>query len=282
MIKRGDCSELLLAADAARASQQGDLASALASACAPDKLTELVDKSAPEQSLLWCGRAAAAQVKGCEAARIDELASRLNPHLTLGPPDASTPLDPLLGSALDQAGKDLNLAWNADHPDVIVGKLTVAVDHSTSSTTAAAADAKGKQVRVPATLHRFLAKAEAQVELGSKTRTLRAQDEARDTTWAAALKLGVAARPDPAVPSEDELKKRAAIAWLRALAKALAASPPEGVEVNDAKTCAAYGLSLNLNSGDPGAAARGAGEPGKVAACERILGEPPGAGIPVP
>jgi hypothetical protein len=282
MIRRGDCAELLMAADAARASQQLELAAALATGCSADKLSELVDKSAPEQGLLWCGRAAAAVAKGCEPLRIDELASRLYPHLTLGPPDGSTPLDPLLGAALDQIGKDLNLSWNAQEPDVIVGTLTVAVDHATSSTTAGVADAKGRQVRVPATLHRFVAKAEAQVELGTKTRTLRAQDEARDTTWEASPRLAVAARFEPNVPPEAELKKRAAVAWLRALAKALAANPPEGVDVNDGKGCVAYGLSLNLNSGDPAAAAHGVGEPAKIAACEKLLGEPAGAGIPVP
>jgi hypothetical protein len=282
MIQRGDCAELLLAADAARASQQPELATALATACSADKLSELTDKSAPEQGLLWCGRAAAAGAKGCEPLRVAELASRLNPRLTLGPPDASTPPDPLLGAALEQIGKDLNLSWDAQEPDVIVGKLSVTVDHATSSATASVADAKGKQVRVPATLHRFVAKAEAQVELGTKTRTLRAQDEARDTTWEASPRQAVAARFEPSVPPEAELKKRAAVAWLRALAKALAASPPEGVDVNDAKGCVAYGLSLNLNSGDPGAAARGAGEPAKIAACEKLLGEPAGAGIPVP
>jgi hypothetical protein len=282
MIQRGDCAELLLAADAARASQQPELAAALASACSADKLSELVDKSAPEQGLLWCGRAAAAGARGCEPLRVDELASRLNPHLTVGPPDASTPPDPLLGAALDQIGKDLNLAWNAEDPDVIVGQLTVVVDHSTGSTTASVADAKGRQVRVPATLHRFVAKAEAQVELGTKTRTLRAQNEARDITWEAAPRLAVAARFEPSVPPEAELKKRAAVAWLRALAKALAANPPEGVDVSDAKGCVAYGLSLNLNSGDPAAAAHGAGEPARIAACEKLLGEPAGAGIPVP
>jgi hypothetical protein len=84
------------------------------------------------------------------------------------------------------------------------------------------------------------------------------------------------------VPPADELKKRAAIAWLRVLAKTLAASPPEAVDVTDDKGCVAYGLSLNLTSGDPGAAANGLGDPAKVATCEKLLGAPAGAGIPVP
>jgi hypothetical protein len=282
MMKRGDCGELLKAADAARAASQPELAADLASACTPDKLAELVDRSAPEQGLLWCGRAAAAGQKGCEQPRIAELAAQLNPHLTLGPSDESTPLDPLLGLALGQVGKDLNLSWSAQDPDVIVGRLSVVIDHSTTATTATASDLKGRKVRVPATQHRFVAKVEAQVALGSKTRTLRAQEEARDNTWEAAPRLAVAARFEPYVPAPDELKKRATVAWLRTLAKALAANPPEGVQVNDAKGCVAYGLSLNLNSGDPAAAAQGAGEPARIAACEQLLGEPAGAGIPVP
>ncbi len=79
MMKRGDCAELLKAADAARAAAQPELAADLAAACTPDKLAELVDKSAPEQGLLWCGRAAAAGQKGCEQPRIAELAAQLNP-----------------------------------------------------------------------------------------------------------------------------------------------------------------------------------------------------------
>jgi hypothetical protein len=282
MMKRGDCKELLLAADAARAREETELAAGLATACPANKLAELAEKSPPEQALLWCGRAAAAGAKACEAQRIEELASRLNPHLELGPPDPGTPLDPLLGAALDQAGKDLNFAWEAEEPDVIVGKLTVIVEHTTSSTSASVADARGKQVRVPATLHRFVARAEAQVELGSKTRTLRVQVEARDTTWVAEPRLAVAARFEPNVPPKVELKKRAVVAWLHVLSKALTANPPEGVDVADAKGCVAYGLSLNLSSGDPSAAARGLGEPAKIAACEKLLGEPAGAGIPVP
>src|SRR5438067_2512517 len=258
MIKRADCSELLLAADAARAAQQPELAAELGAACTQDKLFELAGKAPPEQALLWCGRAAAAAQKGCEPARVAELAAKLSPALTLGPSDPATLLDPLLGAALSEIGKDLNLSWNAEHPDVIVGKLNVTLDHATTSTTTMVADASGKKVRIPAMQHRFLAKADAQVELGSKTRTLRAQDEARDLTWEAAPRQAVAARFEPNVPPPDELKKRAALAWLRTLAKALAANPPEGLQVNDARSCVAYGLSLNLNSGDPGAAARGA------------------------
>jgi hypothetical protein len=282
MIKRADCAELLMAADAARARKQPDLAADLASACPADRLAALVDQAPPAQALLWCGRAAAVEQKGCTAARVAELLAKLNPHFTIGPSDESTPLDPLLGAALDALGKDLNLSWDPHDPGVVVGKLVVTVEHGTSSISATVSDAKGKKVRVPATQHRFVARAEAQVVLGSKTRTLRALEEARDLTWDAAPKLAVAAKFEPAVPPEAELKKRAALAWLRALARALAANPPEGVEVNDEKGCVAYGLSLNLTSGDPSAAAHGAGDPAKVAACEKLLGEPPGAGIPVP
>src|SRR5262245_50528149 len=188
MIKRGDCAELLRAADAARAQGQPDAASDLAAACATDKLMALTQSEPPAQALLWCGRAAAAGQKGCDAQRVSELAAKLNPHLTLGPPDAQTQPDPLFAWALDQIGKDLNLSWNAEQPDVIVGKLSVTLDHSTGATVATVPDAKGGKQRVPATQHRFLARAEAQVELGEKTRVLHAAEEARDATWEAVPK----------------------------------------------------------------------------------------------
>jgi hypothetical protein len=282
MRKRSDCAELLRAADAARAQKEPEMAAELAAACPQDQLLALADSAPPAEALLWCGRASAAGRKGCDAQRVSEWAARLRPHLKIGPPDESTQPHPLLAAALEQAGKDLNLSWDAANPDVIVGKLSISLDHVTGSTTAVVSDAKGGKVRLPATQHRFVARAEAQVELGGKTRTLRAVEEARDTTWEAAPRLAVAAKFEPSVPPPEELKKRAALAWLRALAKALAASPPEGLAIKDEKSCVAYGLSLNLSSGDPGAAASGAGEPAKVAACEQILGEPAGAGIPVP
>lgn len=287
LMKRADCAELLKAADAARARGQPDLAGELSSACPQDKFLALVDAAAdPAAALLWCGRAKAAQpLEGkpaCDAKRTAELAGRLSPHLTLGPPDTETAPDPLLQGALDAAGKDLNLSWDAADPDVIVGRLNVVVEHLTTSTVATVTDAKGNKQRVPATQHRFVAKADAQAELGGKTRVLRASEEVRDLTWNAVPRQAVAAKFEPAVPPQDELKKRAATAWLRALAKGLAASPPEAVDVTDARGCVAYGLSLNLTSGDSGAAASGNGDPLKIAACERLLGEPAGAGVPVP
>ena len=282
MLKRADCAELLRAADEARAKGQTEVAADLAAGCPQDKLLLLVASAPAAQALLWCGRAQAAQQKGCDGQLVSELAAKLNPHLTLGPADPATPPDPLLTGALDLLGKEMNFSWNADAPDVIVGKLAVTIDHFTSATVASVLDAKGGKQRVPATQHRFVAKAEAQVELGQKTRTLHATEEARDTTWEAAPKLAVAAKFEPSVPPEDELRKRAVLSWLRALAKALAAEPPEGVQISDDKGCVAYGLSLNLTSGNPAAAAAGLGDPAKVAACEKLLGEPAGAGIPVP
>src|SRR3954471_3602341 len=93
---RGDCAQLLRAADAARAGGEPDVASELASACSPASLAALVEAAPPAQALLWCGRATAAGQKGCDAKRVGELAARLNPHLTLGPGDEGTPEDPLL------------------------------------------------------------------------------------------------------------------------------------------------------------------------------------------
>jgi hypothetical protein len=280
-VARADCAGLLHAADAARADGDPELASELASACPPAELMKLVEAAPPAQALLWCGRAAAGR-NGCEANMVGALAARLNPHLTLGPPDESTPEDPLLAAALGELGKDLNLSWDAEDPAVVIGKLVVTLDHVTGSTSALVANAKGKEQRVAATQHRFVARVEAQVDLAGKTRTLRAAEEARDTTWNASPALLVAAKFEPSVPTADELKRRAVLSWVRTLAKALAAAPPEAVDVTDEKGCVAYGLSLNLASGDPAAARNGAGEPARIAACEKLLGEPAGAGIPVP
>ena len=281
-MQRGDCAELLRAADAARAQGVPEIAAELAAACPAERLDALADSATPAQALLWCGRAAAAGQKGCGAERISQLAARLNPHLTIGPPDEITPPHPLLAAALDQLGHELNLAWRAQDPDVLVGKLTISFEHVTNSTFATVKDVKGGTQRVPAVQHRFVARAEGQVGLAGKTRVLRALEEARDLTWEADPREAVSAKFEPSVPAAEELKKRAAAAWVRMLAKTLAASPPEAVDVSDDKGCVAYGLSLNLTSGDPGAAANGAGDPAKVAACEKLLGEPAGAGIPVP
>ena len=279
---RGDCAELLKAADAARADGLQGLADDLAAACDKDKLAALVDRSSPAQALLWCGRARAAKQPGCEHQQVIELTQKLLPRVTIGPPDDSMQAEPLLAAALGQLGKELNLAWDAEDPDVIVGKLTVTLDHFTSPTMAAVVDGKGGKQRVPATQHRFVARAQAQVELGEKTRMLHAAEEARDNTWDASPRFAVQAKFSPVVPATDDLKQRAVLSWLRALGKALAAEPPEDIAVDDDRGCVAYGLALNIASGNALAAARGLGEPAKVAACEELLGEPPGAGIPVP
>jgi hypothetical protein len=284
MVRKGDCAELLRAADAARARQRGGLASSLANACTQEKLNALVASAVdPAQAMLWCGRArAAAAAATCDATTVASLASQLHPRLTLGPPEPGISPDPALAAGLAELGPAYNLAWEANEPDVIVGRLSITVEHATNSTVAQVPDANGGKQRVPAVQHRFIARAQAEVELAGKTRVLRAVEEARDLTWAAAPKIAVAAKFDPQVPPEAELRRRAALAWIKVLAKALAAAPPEGVDVTDARGCVAYGLSLNLLSGDPMAAANGLGDPAKIAACEKLLEEPAGAGIPVP
>jgi len=284
MIRRADCAELLRAADAARARDQGALASSLAGGCAQEKLNALVASVPdPAQAMLWCGRAKAASATAtCDAAAIASFAGQLRPRLTLGPPEPGLSADPSLAAALAELGPAYNLGWEANDPDVIVGRMLITLDHATNSTVAQVADTKGGTQRVPAVQHRFIARAQGEVELAGKTRMLRATEEARDLTWAAAPRTAVAAKSDPQVPAEAELKRRAALAWVKLLAKALAAAPPEAVDVTDARGCVAYGLSLNLLSGDPMAAANGLGDPTKIAACEKLLDEPAGAGIPVP
>jgi len=54
------------------------------------------------------------------------------------------------------------------------------------------------------------------------------------------------------------------------------------VDVDDDRGCIAYGLALNSSAGDENAAAQGQGDSDRIAACEKLLGLPPGAGIPVP
>jgi hypothetical protein len=284
LVRRGDCAELLRAADTARAEDRGGLATTFADACSQQGLDALVASSAdPAQALLWCGRAKAARASvSCDPTRIAALASQLHPRVTIGPPESGMTPDADLAAALAELGPQYNLQWEADEPDVIVGRLGIAIDHVTSSTIATVTDATGAKQRVPATQHRFIARAQGEVDLGGRTRVLRATEEVRDVTWPASPKMSVAAKFDPQVPSEAELKRRAALAWMNALVKALAAAPPEAVDVTDARGCVAYGLSLNLSSGDPLAGANGLGDPAKVSACEKLLGEPPGAGIPVP
>ena len=206
MVRRGDCKELLRAADAARASDHPSIARDLAEACAPDKLAALVAASEPADGLLWCGRARATGLQtACDAATVAQLASQLHPRVTLGPPEPGGQPDPSLAAALAELGPAYNLGWNAEEPDVMVGKLAIAVDHATSSTTAVVPDANGNKQRIPATQHRFVARVQAEVELSGKTRVLRATEEARDLTWPAAPKLAVAAKFDPQVPPEAEL-----------------------------------------------------------------------------
>jgi hypothetical protein len=284
VVRRGDCAELLRAADAARAQDRGGLASTFANACSQPGLDTLVASAPdPAQALLWCGRAKAAQAAAtCDPAQIASLASQLHPRVTIGPPESGMTPDPELAAALAELGPQYNLQWDAENPDVIVGRLSIAVDHATSSTIALVPDASGAKQRVTATQHRFVARAQGEVDLSGRTRVLRATEEVRDVTWPAAPKMSVAAKFDPQVPPEAELKRRAALAWMKTLVKALAAAPPEAVDVSDARGCVAYGLSLNLMSGDPVAGANGLGDPAKISACEKLLGEPTGAGIPVP
>jgi hypothetical protein len=282
LIQRADCKELIAAADAARVSGELELATDLAKACPKEQLNKLVEGSSPAQALLLCGRTAAAGHRMCEPLTVADLKARLQPHLTLGPPDAQMGIDPLIAHALQTLGNELNLSWNGTDPDVVVGKLVVSIEHVTNGTIATVPDSRGRSQHVPATQHRFVARAACQVELGEKTRTLRAQDETRDLTWQALPRVAVAPKNEPVVPADDELKKRAAVAWLRLLGRALSANPPETVDVDDDKGCVAYGLALNASAGDENAAAQGQGDSDRIAACEKLLGLPPGAGIPVP
>lgn len=287
LLQRADCAALLRAADEARAASDPSLARDFALGCSQEKLGALVAASpSPAEALLWCGRARAAlgnqDKPRCEPKQVGELYLALRTPITLGPSDPDSEPDPLLLAALAAVSLETGLSFDKDDPQVYVGVLEVSLDHTTSSTVATVPDDKGKKLRVPATAHRFVARAAAQVELSGKTRTLRASEEARDTTWDALPQLAVAARPVPAVPSEQELKRKSALTLLRLIAGALAATPPESVDATDPRGCVSYGRAVNLSSGDASAASRSLGDPDKIAACERLLGEPAGAGIPSP
>jgi hypothetical protein len=287
MRKRGDCAELLRAADAARAAGAQDAAEQLARGCDQERFLSLVSASPPAEALLWCGRARAAQRGSgekpvCDGARIADLLLRLRPRITLGPADPEPTPDPALLAALQTEGQQLNFSYDSEDPMVIVGHLALQVDHQQTSSYAAVPDLAGKRHTIPVAQHRFVARAEGQAEIVGRTRTLRASEEARDATWDAVPRLGIAAKPVPQVPPEDELRKRAAASWLHSLARILATSPPEGVDTSDDAGCIAYGQALNAATGDPDAAMNGFGDPERVAACEKLLGMPAGAGIPVP
>jgi hypothetical protein len=288
LMKKADCRELLLAADAARAQLDQRLAHDLAAACPQAGLEGLVEGAGtPAEAFLWCGRARAALVDrattpSCKAEKIVELTSELRPRLTLGPAEPSAPPDPVLQAALDEIGPRLNLAYDHDNPVVFVGEVRVSVDRSESQTIARVPDADGKRHQLPATLHRVLARAEVQVELGTRTRTIHAAEEARDTTWEGEPRLSIAAHFDPQIAPEAELRRRAVVALLRNMARALRASPPEGLQTSDTQGCLAYGVALAVATGNRIAAASGVGDPLKLAACEQILGMPAGAGIPIP
>ena len=283
-----DCRELLLEADRARAAGDKRFARELSAACPQEGLELLAGKDASAtEALLWCGRARAAldgraEKPSCSAERVISLSAELKPLLTLGPADPESEPDPLLVAALAEVGKELNLSYDHDDPVVYVGEVKVLLDNTESETLTPAPDAAGKRHQIPATLHRMLARAEAQVELGSKTRTIHATEDARDVTWGAEPRFAIAARFKPQIPPEAELRRRAVVSLVRNIARALRISPPEGVEVTSLESCLTYGVALAVSTGDRTAAANGIGDREKLAACEKILGMPKGAGIPVP
>lgn len=285
--KTGDCAALLDAADLARVREMPDAAKELAQGCPQDRFLALVASAPPAEALLLCGRARAAvgargEKPGCEDGRVAELQALLHPRITVGPPDPAPVPDPILSAALATLGPDLNLAYEGDDPMVIAGSLSASLEHQTTPSYAAVPDAAGKRRTIPVTQHRFVARVEGQVELGGKTRTLRASEEARDATWEAVPRLGIGAKPDPQVPTEDELRKRAGASWLRVLARNLANAPPLGVDTGDRTGCVAYALALRADTGDPDASTRASADAGRVSGCEKLFGLTPGSGIPAP
>jgi hypothetical protein len=285
--KQRDCTTLLGAADLARVQGNPAAARELAQACPQERFLALVAAAPPADALLLCGRARAAasargEKPGCDDGQLAQLQARLHPRITVGPPDPEPVPDPALSAALSILGADLNLAYEGDDPMVIVGSLAVSVEHQTTPSYAAVPDGTGRRRSVRATHHRFVARVEGQVELGGKTRTLRASEEARDATWEAVPRLGMAGKPAPQVPPEDELRKRACAAWLRVLEKNLADTPPLGVDTTDRAGCVAYALALRADTGDPDATLGQSADADRVATCEKLFGLTAGSGIPAP
>src|SRR5207253_6213168 len=90
MLRRGDCVELLRAADEARARREPSLAKDLADGCPQDRLVDLAARLPPEEGVLLCGRARAADAKAsCNLQLVAQLASSLHPRISIGPPDPS-------------------------------------------------------------------------------------------------------------------------------------------------------------------------------------------------
>jgi len=285
LIAGGDCEKLITEADHARIQGDGNVAKALATACTQDNFALLVDKAAPAQALLWCGRAETAVGRenkpACDFKKVGLLKESLKPKLSLGPPDPANTPDPTLTEALDTVGPELNLIYAAD-PDVIIGKIQLTIEEQTTTGFTTVGDPSGHRRQVPSTNHRLVARCQAQVELLAKTRTLRASAESRSVSWEGDTRWKIPPHPAAVPISQDDLKKKAVLAWLRAVAKALWLSPPETVDTDDDRGCVAYGIALNAQSGNPDAAAKGLGDKEKIQKCEPIIGEPSGGGIPVP
>jgi hypothetical protein len=282
---KGDCAQLLRAADRARVEGTRRRARALAAACTESSFDALLEQAEPAEALLWCGRASAVLGRegkpGCDYKRVGLLKEALRPKLSLGPPDPSSTPDPLLLAALEAIGPELNLIFAAD-PDVIVGKVEITLEEQTTRGLTTVDDPSGHRRQLPSVNHRLVARCTAQVELAAKTRTLRASEEARAISWEAEPRWKIPAHPAVLPVSDEELKERATRSWLRAVAKALWLSPPETVDTDDDRGCVAYGLALNASSGNPDAAANREGDAVKIARCEPLVGEPEGGGIPVP
>src|SRR5205823_5026577 len=93
-----------------------------------DSGRENPSEAVPRPALRWCGRAKAAHAaSSCDPARVASLASQLHPRVTIGPPESGMTPDPDLAAALAELGPQYNLEWDAEDPDVIVGRLSIAI-----------------------------------------------------------------------------------------------------------------------------------------------------------
>src|SRR5438132_6950248 len=121
------------------------------SAFAHSLTREMTASPEPAHALLWCGRAKAAHAAASrDSATIATLASQLHQRLTIGPPDPGMSPAPELAAVLAELGPSYNLAWEPQHPDVVVGRLVFNGDHVTNGTVVTVPDASGTEQRVAA------------------------------------------------------------------------------------------------------------------------------------
>jgi len=256
----------------------------MAEACPKEQLSKLLDAG-----LAGAGIAALAAAWPPPATppamplRVHDLKTRLAPHLTLGHADEQTSIDPLIALALCDPGQGAQLSpGTGPTRTVVVGQ---AGGQHRARDQQHGGHRRGRQGQEPAHPRH--------------PAPLRGPRRRNSWSWATRSRTlprpGRGARPHlagpypallrlrrrtyPSVPEEGELKKRAAVAWLRLLGTALAVNPPETVDVDDDRglrrvwPCAQLERGRSERRGRRDRATRIGSR-----ACEKLLGETAGRG----